>query len=52
MIDALRDQTRDKLRAMMHMLKILLHSTDFDLKSKNFLDQLIFLLSMKKFHVG
>ena len=48
MIDALRDQTRDKLRAMMYALKHLLNSTDFDLESKDVLDRLTFLLSMEK----
>ena len=47
-IDILIDQSRDKLRATMCVLKILLHSTAFDLESKNFLDRLTFLLSMKK----
>ena len=48
MIEALRDQIRDKLRAMMYVLKILLNSTDFDLEYLNFLELLIFLLSIKK----
>lgn len=48
MIDILIDQSRDKLRATMCVLKTLLHSTAFDLESKNFLDRLTFLLSMKK----
>ena len=47
MTDALRDQTRDKLRAMMYVLKKLPQSIDFNLESKNFFDRLTFLLSMK-----
>ena len=47
MTDALRDESRDKLRAMMYVLKKLTHSIDFDLESKNFFDRLTLLLSMK-----
>eukprot|EP00567_Pseudictyota_dubia_P000459 CAMPEP_0197467590 /NCGR_PEP_ID=MMETSP1175-20131217/65644_1 /TAXON_ID=1003142 /ORGANISM="Triceratium dubium, Strain CCMP147" /LENGTH=2205 /DNA_ID=CAMNT_0043003667 /DNA_START=287 /DNA_END=6905 /DNA_ORIENTATION=+ len=46
-IDALRDQARDKFRAMAHALKGLLKNTDSDMESKDVLDRLTFLLSME-----
>ena len=48
MIYLLRDQTCDKLRAMICLLKTLLNSTYFDLERKDIFDLLTFLLSMEK----
>jgi len=46
-IDALRDQARDKFRALAHGLKGLLKGTDYDSESRDVLDRLTFLLSME-----
>ena len=48
MIDLLKDQTCDKLRAIIYLLKTLLNSTYFDLERKDIFDRLTFLLSMEK----
>jgi len=46
-IDALRDQARDKIRALVYAVKVLLKSADIDSESKDVLDRLTFLLSME-----
>lgn len=46
-IDALRDQARDKLRAVIQAVKGILKSTDHDAESRDVLDRLTFLVSME-----
>lgn len=46
-IDALRDQARDKLRGVVQAIKGLLQNSDFDTESRDVLDRLTFLLSME-----
>jgi len=46
-IDALRDQARDKLRAVVQAIKGILNPSDYDTESKDVLDRLTFLLSME-----
>ena len=46
-IDALRDQARDKLRAVVQAVKGILKNVDHDAESKDVLDRLIFLTSME-----
>ena len=48
MIDLLKDQTCDKLRAIIYLLKTLLNSTYFDLERNDIFDRITFLLSMEK----
>lgn len=47
LIDALRDQARDKLRAVVYALKSIIKSADVNSESKDMLDRLTFLLSME-----
>lgn len=46
-IDALRDQVRDKLRNFAHSLKALLKNTDIDAETRDMHDRLTFLASME-----
>jgi len=46
-IDALRDQARDKFRSMAHALKGLVKAIDSDYESRDIIDRLTFLLSME-----
>lgn len=46
-IDALRDQVRDKLRNLTHAIKMLLKNVDVDSESRDILDRLTFLGSME-----
>jgi callose synthase len=46
-IDALRDQARDKLRVVVQAVKGILKSVDHDAESKDVLDRLTFLTSME-----
>ena len=46
-IDALRDQVRDKFRNLAYALKGLLRETDIDPESRDVLDRITFLLSME-----
>ena len=46
-VDALRDQVRDKLRNLAYALKFVLKNTDVDPESRDVLDRLTFLLSME-----
>mmetsp|Transcript_1310 Transcript_1310/g.1888 ORF Transcript_1310/g.1888 Transcript_1310/m.1888 type:complete len:2118 (-) Transcript_1310:113-6466(-) len=46
-IDALRDQTRDKMRAVVQAIKGILKDVSIDAESKDILDRFTFLLSME-----
>jgi callose synthase len=45
--DALRDQVRDKFRAMAHAIKGLLKNAEHDNESRDLVDRITFLLSME-----
>jgi len=46
-VDALRDQVRDKLRNLLHSVKSLLKNTDIDPETRDMHDRLTFLASME-----